>query len=89
MNNQRQQVKKDSQKFEESLQRLEEIVEAMEKGELSLDQTLQHYEEGMKLAKACAEKLGDAEKRIEVLSKKNQAGQDIWSKFELTAEDES
>ena len=71
-----------NQKFEKSLQRLEEIVAAMEEGELSLEKTLQYYEEGMKLAKFCADKLGDAEKRIEALSGQDEEGNPEWSPLE-------
>ncbi len=67
-----------SGKFEEALERLETIVAAMEKGELPLEETIRHYEEGMKLARLCAEKLGDAEKRIEILEARNQDGEAQW-----------
>jgi exodeoxyribonuclease VII small subunit len=53
--------------FEEALQKLEETVEAMEAGDLPLDTLLTRYEEGMQLAKACQEKLADAEVRIRQL----------------------
>jgi len=43
--------------FEESLKRLEEIVEELEKGELSLDEALKLYEEGMYFSDRCLEKL--------------------------------
>ncbi|MCL4789299.1 MAG: exodeoxyribonuclease VII small subunit [Verrucomicrobia bacterium] len=55
--------------FEEALQKLEAIVEAMESGELSLEELLTRYEEGMKLARLCQEKLADAEVRIQQLEK--------------------
>lgn len=55
--------------FEESLKRLEEIVAAMESGSLPLDQALERYEEGIRLARFCARTLDDAEKRIEILAK--------------------
>ncbi len=70
--------KKENLTFEESLQRLEEIVAAMEEGNLSLEKTQEYYEEGMKLAKFCAGKLGDAEKRIEALSGKDEEGNPQW-----------
>lgn len=55
--------------FEESLKRLEEIVAAMEKGSLPLEEALERYEEGVRLAGACARTLDAAEKKIEILAK--------------------
>jgi exodeoxyribonuclease VII small subunit len=55
--------------FEEALQKLEAIVEAMESGELSLEELLTRYEEGMKLARLCQDKLTAAEVRIQQLEK--------------------
>ena len=55
--------------FEEALQKLESIVEAMESGDLPLEALLVKYEEGMKLAKICQEKLADAEVKIQQLEK--------------------
>ena len=57
-------------KFEKDLERLEAIVEALEEGGLSLDDSLKKFEEGIKLAKRCEHALSMAEKRIEVLTKK-------------------
>ena len=59
--------------FEEALARLETIVEELESGELSLDQSLRHYEEGMKLSKRLGKTLDEAEKTIERLE---QSGDD-------------
>lgn len=53
--------------FEEALQKLEAIVEAMEAGDLPLETLLARYEEGMKLAKVCQDKLAEAELRIQQL----------------------
>ena len=55
-------------KFEKDLERLEEIVEALEGGGLALDDALKTFEEGIKLAKRCEKALVQAEKRIEVLT---------------------
>ena len=57
------------EKFEDLLGRLEEIVTDMENAELPLDKLLAHYEEGMRLAKACGERLADAEQKVEILSR--------------------
>ena len=56
-------------KFEKDLEKLEEIVGALEEGELPLDEALKRFEEGIKLAKRCEKTLADAEKRIEILTK--------------------
>jgi exodeoxyribonuclease VII small subunit len=55
--------------FEEALQKLESIVEAMEAGDLPLEHLLARYEEGVKLAKICQEKLAEAELKIQQLEK--------------------
>ncbi len=56
-------------KFEKDLERLEQIVEALEEGELSLDESLKKFEEGIKLGRRCEKALSAAEKRIEILMK--------------------
>lgn len=55
--------------FEKALEDLEKIVEAMECGELTLDQALKKYEEGVSLVRACQAKLAETGKKIEVLTK--------------------
>jgi exodeoxyribonuclease VII small subunit len=59
--------------FEEGLQKLEAIVEAMESQDLPLESLLTKYEEGTRLAKACQEKLAEAELKIQQLEQ-NAAG---------------
>ena len=54
-------------KFEEAVERLEEIVEQLETGELPLDQALKIFEEGMRLIKFCSGKLEEAEKKVSLL----------------------
>jgi len=53
--------------FEQALERLETIVEELESGELSLEQSLARYEEGVRLSQRLTQTLDDAEKRIERL----------------------
>ena len=53
--------------FEEAFERLEQAVEAMDGGDLSLDEALAHFEEGMKLARYCERLLDDAELRVQQL----------------------
>lgn len=58
------------QTFEEALSALERIVAEMEEGELGLEACLARFEKGTRLAKFCTAKLGEAEKKIEVLMQK-------------------
>jgi exodeoxyribonuclease VII small subunit len=53
--------------FEKDLTQLETVVERLERGELSLDESVRLFEEGMKLAQACREELDRAEGRVQVL----------------------
>ena len=53
--------------FEDGMKRLEDIVRAMENGDLSLEKSMATFEEGMKLVKECQTKLNAVEKKIEVL----------------------
>jgi exodeoxyribonuclease VII small subunit len=55
--------------FEAALKRLEEIVQALEKGELALDDSLRLYEEGIQLSRLCHAKLEEAEGKITLLLK--------------------
>ncbi len=59
-------------KFEDAFERLSEIVEQLESAEAGLEESLELYAEGMKLAQFCGEKLGEAEKKIQKLSEKLQ-----------------
>jgi exodeoxyribonuclease VII small subunit len=56
-------------KFEDALQRLEQIVDQLEAGDLPLEDSLKVFEEGVTLARRCAKYLEEAEKRIELLTK--------------------
>lgn len=58
-------------KFEECLQRLEKIVQELERGEVPLENSLTLFEEGMQLSSACRKELEQAEGKVEVLLKKN------------------
>lgn len=58
-------------KFEECLQRLETIVQELEKGDVPLERSLSLFEEGMQLSSACRKELEQAEGKVEILLKKN------------------
>lgn len=53
--------------FEETMQELEKIVQELEKGDLNLDDSINKFEEGMKLSKSASDYLEKAEKKITVL----------------------
>ena len=57
-------------RFEEALKKLEKIVSDLEAGKLSLDESLKKYEEGVRLVAACSKLLEQAQKKVEVLTKK-------------------
>ena len=61
--------------FESALKRLEEIVRKLEGGELTLDSSLELFEEGIQLSRLCHVKLGQAERRVEILLKNNEGEQ--------------
>ena len=57
--------------FEELIEKLENITSKLEKDNLNLDESIELFEEGMKISKECNSKLEDAEKRITILINKN------------------
>ena len=60
-------TKKENQSIEQSLSKLENILEELENGELELDQALQKFEEGIKLSRQCQKTLEEAEMKIKIL----------------------
>lgn len=60
--------------FENALEQLQATVKRLESGELTLEDSLKHFEEGVRLTRACQEQLGAAEKRVEILMKANADG---------------
>ena len=63
--------KKQGAGFEAALEELEGLVERMEEGELSLEESLKTYERGIELSRACQKSLDAAEQRIRILSEKD------------------
>jgi exodeoxyribonuclease VII, small subunit len=57
--------------FEEAMKKLEQITAELEKGDLSLDESVKKFEEGIKLSKECNKILEDSEKRINILINNN------------------
>ena len=65
------------------MQRISEIVSAMEDGNLPLEKLIDSYEEGISLVKDCQEKLDAAEKRIQVITR-NASGALVLNEFEAS-----
>ena len=63
--------KKQGVDFEAALEELEGLVERMEEGELSLEESLKTYERGITLSRACQKSLDSAEQRIQILGEKD------------------
>lgn len=57
--------------FEQSLAELEKLVEQMEDGEISLEDSLKHFERGIGLTRACQQALQEAEQKVKILMEKN------------------
>jgi exodeoxyribonuclease VII small subunit len=74
-------------KFEDCLTRLEQIVAALETGNLPLEESLKVFEEGVALARHCAKYLDDAERRIETLAK-DEGGNTITRPFALESDEQ-
>jgi len=74
-------------KFEDCLQQLEKIVEQLEKGDLSLEQSLKLFEDGVRLSNSCRQELEAAEGKVEILVK--HGGKLQPEPFEGVSEDRS
>ena len=63
--------------FEKSISRLEALVERMEDGNLSLEESLKTFEEGIKLTRECQQALKTAEQKVKLLIEKNSSVEEI------------
>lgn len=61
--------------FEAALEQLQEAVKKIESGELTLEESLKNFEEGVRLARLCQQQLTAAEQKVEVLTRVNADGQ--------------
>jgi exodeoxyribonuclease VII small subunit len=59
------------EKFEEAMAKLEALVRKMETGDMTLEESLKAFEEGIRLSRLCASRLDDAERRVEMLISEN------------------
>jgi exodeoxyribonuclease VII small subunit len=62
------------ERFEDTFKKLETIVNKLENGDLSLEDSMKLFEEGMRLSHLCSEKLSEVQKRVEVLLKSEEGG---------------
>jgi len=67
----------DKLSFEEALGKLEKMVDQLESGELSLEESIKSFEEGIELSKLCRKKLEKAEDRVRKLLEKSDSGIDL------------
>ena len=74
-------------KFEKDIQRLEKIVDDLEKGEMDIDKSLEIFEEGIKMSRVCSKKLNEAEAKIEKLTK-DQKGELVTELFPVEDEND-
>jgi len=64
-------------KFEESLKELEEIVAKMEKGELTIDESIKEFTKGIELCKTCTKELEEAQGKITILQKEMESIKEV------------
>ena len=75
--------------FERSLAELEAIVDKLEEGDLSLDDSLRHFERGVQLTRSCQSALKQAEQKVEILLKRSGAENDFTAApFDTDTDDE-
>jgi exodeoxyribonuclease VII small subunit len=72
--------------FEKKLARLEELVQKMEKADLSLEDSLKFFEEGVRLSRECQGQLADAENKVKILMGLDDQGKPITKDFDVTNE---
>jgi len=60
-------IVKNNKNFEEAMLELEQIVSKLEKGDVSLEDSITNFQQGIELSRYCAAKLDDAEKKISIL----------------------
>ena len=74
--------------FERSLAELEAIVDKLEQGDLSLDDSLRHFERGVQLTRACQGALKQAEQKVEILLRRSGADDFAPAPFDSAADNE-
>jgi exodeoxyribonuclease VII small subunit len=74
-------------KFESALEELEQVVEQLESGELSLEDSLSAFEKGIGLVRFCNQKLNEVEKKIEMLVKDKEGKLQLKAVVDLPEEE--
>ncbi len=72
--------------FESALKELNTLVEEMEQGGLSLEQSLKHFERGINLTRQCQQALKEAEQKIKILTEEN--GEEQLHDFTIVDEED-
>jgi len=72
-------------KFEQALEELNQLVNKMENGDISLEDALKHFERGIQLTRQCQQALQEAEQKVSILSEKNNTS--TLEPYEADAED--
>jgi len=80
-------TRKKSVNFEQALEELENLVEQMEDGELSLEESLAAFEKGVRIARECQEALKLAEQRVQVLLQQN--GEEKLADFAASGDEDA
>lgn len=75
----------DNPNFEQALGELEQLVEKLEQGDLSLEESLKDFERGIELTRSCQKSLQEAEQKVQILMKRD--GQEELAPFDGTEED--
>lgn len=80
--------KSDEPSFEDAMQRLDEIVAGMEDSDLTLEEMISSYEEGVSLLKLCRNRIDGARRRVEVISADLEGGKATLSTFDSASADD-
>lgn len=81
-------AKKKTEQFEESLKKLQAIVEKLERGDLPLEESMESFAEGVRLAQYCHQKLEEAESRVQTLLKDREGKWNV-APFDAAGADDS
>ncbi|MBO7741509.1 MAG: exodeoxyribonuclease VII small subunit [Victivallales bacterium] len=83
MENQESQETLQARGFDASLKELEELVARLESGRLTLEESMEAYEKGVKLVKFCNQRLQAAERKVELLNTENPEENPEWKEYKM------
>ena len=75
--------------FEKALAELEQLVETMEKGDLTLEESLKQFERGVTLTRACQQALAEAEQKVRILTRNSESEAGELAEFAADADNEA